>query len=227
MYELYIANKNYSSWSLRPWVLARELEIAFVEHFVPFGQTSRWESYRRISPGGKVPCLVDGQTVVWDSLSIVEYWAERHESIWPADPIARSWARSASAEMHSGFTGLRNRCSMSCGVQIRLNDFPPVLEQDISRLQALWNDGLSRFGGPFLAGSTFTAVDAFFAPVAFRVQTYRLALDSVSATYVARLLGLRSMRQWYADALKEKFRDQSHEVEILQAGSVLKDLREV
>jgi glutathione S-transferase len=227
MYELYIANKNYSSWSLRPWVLAHELEIPFLEHVVPFGQASLWESFRRISPSGKVPCLVDGESVVWDSLAIVEYWAERHASVWPADTDARSWARSAAAEMHSGFGELRNRCSMSCGVRIRLNEYPPMLEKDISRLSGLWNDGLKRFGGPFLAGARFTAVDAFFAPVAFRVQTYRLTLDTACATYIARLLGLRSMRQWYADALKETFRDEPHEDEVRQVGSVLQDLREI
>lgn len=226
MYELYIANKNYSSWSLRPWVLARELQIDFAEHLIPFGEASRWHAYRRICPSGKVPCLVDGGTVVWDSLSIIEYWAERHGGVWPVDPVARSWARSAVAEMHSGFGELRNRCSMSCGVRIRLNDLPPALDRDLSRLGELWNDGLSRFVGPYLAGAQFTAVDAFFAPIAFRVQTYGLALDTASAAYVARLVGLRSMQQWYADALKEKFRDEPHEAEISQFGSVLQDLRE-
>src|ERR1700730_14632603 len=115
MYDLHIANKNYSSWSLRPWVLMRELKIPFREHLVAFGEESSWQSYRKISPTGKVPCLVDGQTVVWVSLAIAEYLAERHAGVWPADPRARSWARSAAAEMHSGFGDLRGRCSMSCG----------------------------------------------------------------------------------------------------------------
>jgi glutathione S-transferase len=225
MYTLYIANKNYSSWSLRPWVLMRELGIGFTERLLRFGQASDWESYRRVSPAGKVPCLVDGAFAVWDSLSIAEYLAERHEGVWPSDPVARAWARSAAAEMHSGFGELRSRCSMTCGVRVRLTELPPGLERDIARLSALWNDGLNRFGGPFLAGRSFTAADAFFAPVAFRVQTYGLTLDHASAEYVRRLLDLRSMRQWYADALEETFRDEEHEREMLAMGRVEADLR--
>jgi glutathione S-transferase len=225
MVELYIANKNYSSWSLRPWVLMRELQIKFTERLLRFGETSSWAALRKISPNGKVPCLVDGDTVVWDSLAIAEYLAERHADVWPSNSRARAWARSAAAEMHSGFGELRNRCSMSCGVRIRLNEIPAALEQDIARIGALWNDGLQSFGGPWLGGRAFTAVDAFFAPVAFRIQTYALALDAAAAEYAARLLRLESMREWYAAALDETFRDVSHEKEMLQAGSVTEDLR--
>ena len=225
MYDLYIANKNYSSWSLRPWVLMRELEIEFKERLIPFGLAAQWDDFRKISPGGKVPCLVDGPTVVWDSLAIVEYLAERHSAVWPADSKARAWARSAAAEMHSGFGELRNRCSMSCGLRIRLKEFPAALERDIDRLAALWKDGLHRFGGPFLSGKSFSAVDAFFAPVAFRIQTYAVALDSAAAAYAQRLLHLESMRDWYAGALKETFRDQPHEEEVAHMGTVLEDLR--
>jgi glutathione S-transferase len=182
-------------------------------------------SYRRICPSGRVPCLVDAETVVWDTLSITEYLAERHAGVWPVDSPARAWARSAAAEMHSGFTELRGRCSMSCGVRLRLHEHPQALESDLVRLGALWSDGLQRFGGPFLAGAAFTAVDAFFAPVAFRVQTYALELDAACAAYATRLLALRSMRAWYADALKETLRDQPHETEMLQLGTVLQDLR--
>ena len=225
MYELYIANKNYSSWSLRPWVLMRGLEIKFTEHLLRFGQTSSWSDFRKVSPSGKVPCLVDGDTAVWDSLAIAEYLAERHAGVWPSNSRARAWARSAAAEMHSGFGELRNRCSMSCGVRIRLNEVPAALDRDIARIGALWNDGLRRFGGPWLGGKAFTAVDAFFAPVAFRVQTYALELDAAAAEYAARLLRLESMRDWYAAALDETFRDAPHEEEILQMGSVTQDLR--
>jgi glutathione S-transferase len=225
MYDLYIANKNYSSWSLRPWVLMRELRVPFTEHLLRFGDVPAWERYRRISPSGKVPCLEDGDTTVWESLAIAEYLAERHSAVWPADSAARAFARSAAAEMHSGFVELRNRCSMSCGVRIRLHEIPAALTRDIARIEALWGDGLSRFGGPFLAGKSFTAVDAFFAPVAFRVQTYGLALGPDSAAYVARLLGLESMRAWYADALREAFRDEPHEEEISQIGRTTEDLR--
>jgi glutathione S-transferase len=225
MYDLYIANKNYSTWSLRPWVLMRELGIAFREHLVPFGQESNWQSFRKISPSGKVPCLVDGKLVVWDSLAIVEYLAERHQAVWPAEAEARAWARSAAAEMHSGFGELRNRCSMSCGVRIKLHEFPTALERDIARLNELWNDGLRRFGGPFLAGKAFTAVDAFYAPVAFRIQTYGLTLDTAAAIYAERLLNTRAMQEWYGDALKETLRDQPHDEEISQFGRMVEDLR--
>src|SRR5882672_5217374 len=223
MYDLYIANKNYSSWSLRPWALMRELDIGFREHLVPFGQESSWQSYRKISPTGRVPCLVDGDTVVWDSLAIAEYLAERHEVVWPKNAVARAWARCAAAEMHSGFSELRNRCSMSCGVRIRLNEYPAALERDTARLGALWNDGLSRFGGPFLAGKAFTAVDAFFAPVAFRIQSYGLTLEGAAATYPARLLALPAMREWYAAGLAETWRDPGHEAEVRAAGTVIED----
>jgi glutathione S-transferase len=225
MYELYVANKNYSSWSLRPWVLLREMRIDFIEHQLFFGDGPGWDAYRKISPTGKVPCLIDGGTVVWDSLAIAEYLAERHEGVWPAAAAARAWARCAAAEMHSGFNELRNRCSMSCGVRIRLHEVPAALERDVARLGALWNDGLRRFGGPFLAGAAFTAVDAFFAPVAFRVQTYGLGLDAAADAYAKRLLELESMKAWYAAGLEETVRDLPHEREILQMGTVLQDLR--
>ena len=225
MYDLYIANKNYSSWSLRPWVLMRELNIGFREHLMRFGQPASWEGYCKISPSGKVPCLVDGDTAVWDSLAIAEYLAETHAAVWPADSRARAWGRSAAAEMHSGFGELRNHCSMSCGVTVRLKEFPPALERDIERIGALWSDGLRRFGGPYLTGKSFTAADAFFAPVAFRIRTYGLKLVPAAADYAQRLLGLASMRDWYRDALKEKFRDEPHEVELAEKGTVLEDLR--
>jgi glutathione S-transferase len=225
MYDLYIANKNYSSWSLRPWALMRELEIGFREHLIPFGHEPSWESFRKISPTGKVPCLVDGDTVVWDSLAIAEYLAERHDTVWPKHGPARAWARCAAAEMHSGFSELRNRCSMSCGVRVRLREYPAALERDVGRLGALWKEGLSRFGGPFLAGTSFTAVDAFFAPVAFRIQSYGLTLDPAAVVYTNRLLGTRALREWYAAALEETLRDRPHDEEISQAGDVVEDRR--
>jgi len=127
--------------------------------------------------------------------------------------------------MHSGFDDLRSRCSMSCGIRVRLIDHPAALDRDVARLGALWNEGLRRFGGPFLAGSAFTAVDAFFAPVAFRVQTYGLKLDATADAYAKRLLGLPSMKAWYEPGIKETIRDLPHEKEIMQMGTVLQDLR--
>jgi glutathione S-transferase len=170
---------------------------------------------------------VDGDTVIWDSLAIAEYLAERHDGVWPADPKARAWARSAAAEMHSGFNELRNRCSMTCGQRVRLKESPPALQRDIARLGVLWNDGLRRFGGPFLAGKSFGAVDGFYAPVAYRVQSYDLKLDAAALAYVDRLLGIGAMQVWYADALKETMRDEPHEADVLRLGTVVKDMRAV
>jgi glutathione S-transferase len=225
MYTLYIANKNYSSWSLRPWVLMRQLRLPFKEHLLIFGDTPRWKDYEKISPTARVPCLVDGDQAVWDSLAITEYLAERHRAVWPQDGKARAWARSAAAEMHSGFAELRETCSMSCGVRMRLKSMPDALRRDRDRLAALWNDGLTRFGGPYLAGGAFTAADAFYAPVAFRIQTYDLALDAASAAYAGRLLQLESMRDWYESALQETWRDESHDVPVLKSAQMLEDLR--
>jgi glutathione S-transferase len=225
MVELFIANKNYSSWSLRPWLLLRERSIPFRERLIPFAGSGEVSVFRSFSPSGKVPCLVDGGTTVWDSLAITEYLAERHAGVWPADPQARTWARCAAAEMHSGFVALRECCSMNCGLRVRLDTLPAALRQDIARVEELWNDGFGRFGGPFLAGSTFTAADAFYAPVAFRVQTYGLALAAVSRAYVLRMLSLPSMQGWYAAALAETWRDEAHEAETRRAGAILEDLR--
>jgi glutathione S-transferase len=225
MYTLYIANKNYSSWSLRPWVLMRELGIEFDERLVPFETGTSWSAFRKFSPTGKVPCLVDGDQTVWDSLGITEYLAERHPEVWPIDSHARAWARCAAAEMHSGFSVLRERCSMNCGIRVRLNDMPGTLQRDIQRIDELWTEGLNRFGGPFLAGKSFTAVDAFYAPIAFRVQTYDLELSDSAAAYATRLLQLPSMKSWYAAALTEPWREHDHEDEIRRTGVVLQDLR--
>lgn len=225
MLTLFIANKNYSSWSLRPWVLMSELGIPFEEMLVPFGQGSNWHAFRKFSPSGRVPCLHDGDAVVWDSLAIAEHLAENHPAVWPSDPAARSWARSAAAEMHAGFAALRNRCGMSCGVRVRLRETEPALKADIERIGELWCEGLTRFGGPFLAGKAFTAADAFFAPVAFRVQTYGLELPDAAADYARRLLALPSMRRWYDAALAETWRDEAHEEETRLNGEILEDLR--
>ncbi len=225
MYTLHIANKNYSSWSLRPWVLMRELAIEFSEHLVPFHRAADWAGLRRISPNGKVPCLIDGDTTVWESLAIVEYLAERHAGVWAAEGRARAWSRSAAAEMHAGFGELRNVCSMSCGVRVRLHSVTAALSADLNRMAALWNDGLRRFGGPFLAGAAFSAVDAFFAPVAFRIQTYGLQLDPQAQAYASRLLARETMRGWYAAGIAEPWRDAPHDEEIARSGTIVQDLR--
>jgi glutathione S-transferase len=222
MFQLFIANKNYSSWSLRPWVLMRQLDIPFEEKLVPFRGPADFFGF---SPSGKVPCLIEGKTVVWDSLAITEFLAERYPRVWPADSAARAWARCAAAEMHSGFFDLRGSCSMNCGVRVKLRTVSAGLRNDLARLDALWNEGLSRHGGPFLTGQGFTAVDAFFAPVAFRIQTYGLELSTPALQYAEHLRTLVPMQDWYTAALAEPWRDAEHEAEIAQVGTVLEDLR--
>lgn len=225
MYELYIANKNYSSWSLRPWALMRELDVPFVERLTPFREGSSYEEFRRFSPNGKVPCLVHDGWTVWDSLAIVEHLAERHAGVWPQDAKARSWARSAAAEMHSGFAELRRRCPMNVGLRLRLREKAPALLADIARVTELWSEGLERFGGPFLAGAAFCAVDAFFAPVAFRMQSYGLVFEGEAGRYAERLLALPSLRAWEAAALREPWREREHDAETLASGELLEDRR--
>jgi glutathione S-transferase len=225
MYTLYIANKNYSSWSLRPWVLMKALGIPFEERLMVFREGSNWEPFRKFSPAGLVPCLHDGATVVWDSLGIAEYLAERHPGVWPADSGARAWARCAAAEMHSGFAALRGTCTMNCGLRIRLREVTPALQRNLDRMSELWNEGLDRFGGPWLTGASFTAVDAFYAPVAFRIQTYDLRLGGAANPYASRLLALPAIQEWYAAALRETWRENAHEAEALEVGTVLQDLR--
>ena len=226
MYTLHIANKNYSSWSLRPWVLMKVLGIPFDEvlHVFPADQSS-YPEFSKFSPTGLVPVLEDDGLTVWESLGITEYIAEAHPSVWPKDARARAWARSATAEMHAGFSGLRSTCGMNCGIRVKLREFPDGLMRDIARLEALWNDGFDRFGGPFLAGEHFTAVDAFFCPVAFRVQTYGLKLGTRAADYVKWLLELPAMRDWYDAALKETFREPGHEKDQIAAGEWTADYR--
>lgn len=225
MKTLYIANKNYSSWSLRPWVLMRMLEIPFTEQIRPLIEGGCWDEYREFSPNGRVPCLHDAGRVVWESLAITEYLAEDYPAVWPQDGDARAWARCAVAEMHAGFAALRGECPMSCGVRVQKHAISQALKRDLDRVDELWNEGLDRFGGPFLAGQAFGAADAFFAPVAFRVQTYGLPMSPSALAFVQRLLELGPMRDWYAAALKEPWRELSHDLEIENSGIISDDLR--
>jgi len=226
MYTLFIANKNYSSWSLRPWVLMQTLGLAFEERLLPFGQAVDGQTIASLSPSGRVPVLEHQGLKVWDSLAITEYLAERHPQVWPAESAARAYARCAAAEMHSGFAALRNDCSMNCGVRVRLHQISAALKADLNRLEQLWQQGLSEFGGPWLAGASFTAVDAFFAPVAFRAQSYGLSFSATSTAYLERLLALPAMQQWYAAGIAEPWRDLSHEQEVTAVGEITTDLRQ-
>lgn len=222
MYELYIANKNYSSWSLRPWLLMQQLDIAFQENLILF-QDNNWDSFRTFSPTGKVPCLKVDEMIVWDSLAIVEFLAEHHAGVWPADQLARTWARCAAAEMHSGFSNLREMCPMNVSLKVQLAQNPAALQKDISRIDELWQEGLNRFGGEFLAGNSFTAVDAFFAPVALRVETYQLKLSEPALGYAARLCALPAVQEWIKAGRQEP-RHEAHEVACLRYDNMVTNI---
>ncbi|HEU0277525.1 MAG TPA: glutathione S-transferase [Rhodanobacteraceae bacterium] len=218
---LYIANKNYSSWSLVPWVLLRERGVPFEEKLVPFHAAP----FTTFSPSGKVPCLIDGAITVWDSAAIIEYLAESHPELWPAERAARAFARSVAAEMHSGFMALRTVCGMNCGLRVRLRAIDAALGNDLARLDAVVAEGRVRFGGPFLAGAAFSGADAVYAPVAFRLLTYAPPVAVATADYFRRVREVPSMRAWYAAALAETWRDAGHDAEILEYGTISEDLR--
>ncbi len=225
MFELHIANKNYSSWSLRPWLLMRALDIPFVEKLHYFSSPGTPSTFGTLSPSAKVPVLVSNGFPIWDTLSIVEYLAEEYPDVWPSEKVNRAWARSACAEMHSSFSALRNECSMSVGVRVRLHEMSAALKSDIARIESLWADGFDRFNGAWLAGDDFTAADAFFGPVAFRFRTYGILLTDRSQTYVEKLLNHPAMIEWEQAALNETVRDQSHDIEIENTGLIVQDLR--
>lgn len=224
-YTLITANRNYSSWSLRPWVLMKALDIPFTDRIEPFEGAENYAAFRDFSPAGQVPALIDGDRTVWDSLGITLYLADRHPGVWPEGEAARAWAQSAVAEMHSGFAALRNDCPMNVGVRVETPMPSPALSRNIVRLTELWGEGLSRFGGPFLGGKDFTAVDAFYAPVAFRVRTYGLDVGPVAQAWVGHMLALPAMREWEAAALAETWREESHEAEVGAAGRITQDYR--
>ena len=226
MRELYIANKNYSSWSLRPWLLMRVLNIPFVEQLVPFSQQGNFAKFRTFSPSGKVPCLVQQDMVVWDSLAIAEFLYEHHAEVWPKQAKARAFARCVAAEMHSGFSALRNICGMSCRHSVKLHQISAALQQDLDRLSELFEQGLTEFGGPFLCGETFSAADAFFAPVAFRMQSYDLPFSERAVAYLQHLLALPAMQDWYQQALAEPWLDEAHDEEISRHGQIVADRRQ-
>ena len=198
VYRLYIMSKNYSSWSLRPWILLRMCGIPFEEIKAPLRDgTWRQPQWHSFSPTANVPCLHDvpdptaapdpaatyvsvteappaGTLILWNSMSIVLHVAEDHPSapVWPADRAARAWAQAAASEMHAGFAAIRSEMGMNCSLRIELGTPSESVARELARLSALWTEGLVRFGGPFLAGPEFGAVDAMFAPVAIRTQTY-------------------------------------------------------
>jgi len=205
-YTLVIGNKNYSSWSLRPWLLMRHAGIAFNEVRIPLRQPDTAARIREYSPTGRVPVLRAGALTVWDSLAIAEFLAERYPErvLWPKDANARAIARSASAEMHSGFQALRGRMPMHCRARLPGVGRNPEVLADIARITSLWRDCRARYGadGPFLFGG-FSIADAMFAPVVLRFLTYEVELDAVCGSYCAATLALPSLRQWLDEALAE------------------------
>ncbi|OHE97245.1 glutathione S-transferase domain-containing protein [Colletotrichum orchidophilum] len=224
-YILYVANKRYSSWSMRPWVLLKALNVPFEERLQTFVAGLRQPAFLSFSPSGKVPALQDGDTTVWDSLAIVEYIAEDHPSAWPRDKAARAFARSAAAEMHAGFEAIRNQCSMNVALRIDLGGPPDAaLQRDLDRLDELWVDGLTRFGGPYLAGGAFSAADAFFAPVATRIQTFGLRVSAPAMAYVRTLLEHPAVEQWVVEGIAETAREPYHEEDVRRGRTVLEDL---
>lgn len=223
-YRLITANRNYSSWSLRPWVLMRALDIPFENEIICF-EEENYERFRAFAPNAQVPCLNDDDRTIWDSLAIIEYLAERHEGVWPADEKARTWARCAAAEMHGGFAPLRNQCPMNIGVRAKLHGIDTPLQRNLDRIGELFAEGSDSFGGPWLAGETFTAVDAFYAPVAYRVRTFDLDIGEKGLAWVDHIIAHPAMQAWESEALVEPHREIGHEEEIAESATVTEDFR--
>lgn len=224
-YTLVLANPHYSSWSLRPWLLMTQQRIPFNIQWFNFGPPFSSLAFHNAAPTGLVPVLHHQGEIIWDSLAIMEYLAERHPGVWPIQPHARAWARCACAEMHSGFQVLRTLCPFGAAVRAQHHQYDTRLQGELERLQTLWQEGLERFGGPFLAGPHFSAVDAFYAPVAFRLQTYGLTLEGPAQAYVQRLLDLPAMQSWHDMACQDSWRDPVHDAEVLRVAVVRQDLR--
>ncbi len=194
---LYIGNKNYSSWSFRPWIAMRALDIDFKEQLVPFDMAAGNPDFAAFSPTNKVPVLKHGDRTIWESLAILEYLAEicPDKGMWPADDAARAMARSISCEMISGFGALRAECPMNMRRPRAAIDVSDQVGHDGSRILSIWTECLERFGGPFLFGD-FCAADAMFAPVVNRLDIYELPVDDKSSAYMERMKALPAWREW-------------------------------
>ncbi len=204
--KLLIGNKAYSSWSLRPWILMTELGITFDEKVVPLFQDDTDRKIRKISPSGKVPALVDDGLVIWESLAIFEYLAERFpkKRIWPRKTAARAHARALCAEMHAGFTALRSHLPTNFRREVAARDIPEAVAADVTRIEAAWAKARKANGGkkPFLFGS-FNAADAMFAPVVNRLHVYDVPVRKATRAYMDVMLALPSYQQWLEDAAAE------------------------
>lgn len=204
---LIIGNKNYSSWSLRPWLLLKQAGIPFREQYIPIRSETWHTQIRDLSPSGKVPALIHADVRVWDSLAICEYLAERfpEKQLWPTAVAARAEARSVSAEMHSGFQALRQNMFMNIRRRMPTRGRTPEALADIERIVAIWNGCRARHasGGPFLFG-TFSIADAMYAPVALRFATYAVQTEGAAGDYAQTLLALPALQEWVAAAHAEK-----------------------
>ncbi|MGB4115246.1 MAG: glutathione S-transferase family protein [Polaromonas sp.] len=218
MLKLYIGNKNYSSWSMRPWVLLRQAGIEFEEvkvRFDSFDADSQFcKTMKAVSPVGKVPVLVDDGFVVWDTLAIAEYLAEKYpaKNLWPQETKAKARARSICAEMHSGFGALRSACPMNIEADLTTTGQliwrdKPAVRLDVARIVAMWGELLQTHGGLMLFGA-FTIADAYYAPVAMRIKAYALPVPAHITAYIDRLCAMPGVKAWTDDALGENdFRD--------------------
>jgi glutathione S-transferase len=215
MLTLYIGNKNYSSWSMRPWVLMKQAGIPFEERKVRFDSFASSDSrfkqeVLKVNPAGRVPVLVDDGLAVWDSLAIAETLAEKFpdRALWPRDARARARARSVCAEMHSGFAALRSACPMNIEASLPVPGAvawrdQPAVRTDVERIGGMWTDLLEQHGGPLLFGE-FTIADAFYAPVCMRIRTYALPVPRHLTEYIDRVCALPGVKAWIADALAEQ-----------------------
>jgi glutathione S-transferase len=214
MLKLYIGNKNYSSWSMRPWVLMKNAGIVFDEVLLRFDSMDAGSDFKtaveKLSPVGKVPLLADGPLMVWDTLAIAEYLAEKFpdQGLWPADAQARARARSICAEMHSGFSALRNACPMNIEASLPavgaliLRDQAGV-RTDLARIESMWLALLDQHHGPYLFGARFTIADAYFSPVCMRLKTYALSQDARINRYIADVCKAAGVSDWIAQAERE------------------------
>jgi glutathione S-transferase len=201
---LYIGNKNYSSWSLRPWIAMQAAGVPFTDHVIPFDFPAGNPKFKPLSPTGRVPVLHHGDVRVWESLAIIEYVAELfpEAGIWPRDARARAEARAISMEMLSGFRALRNACPMNIRREPRAIALPEGVMDDVARIETIWKETLARSGGPFLFGA-FSAADAMYAPVVNRLETYRLTQDDAVLAYISRVKAHPAWQTWQAAALAE------------------------
>jgi glutathione S-transferase len=203
---LILGNKNYSSWSLRPWIAMRVAGIPFTETVIPLYEPGWREQVLKFSPAGKVPVLIDGDRRIWESLAIIEYLAEKFPGapLWPADAEARSHARVVASEMHAGFSALRRACPMNLWLPPKPRPQSDEVMANVARIDALWRDCRARFGkgGPFLFG-TFGAADAMYAPVVARFHNYGISVSETAQAYMDAVMALPAWAEWRAAALKE------------------------